>query len=122
MESVLDWLYPMGIEHSGDCAMSTQNTIAGLLTAFGLLGLAFAPSQSPSQERSLDAHKDRVTLAISMGSKLRLETDSLRHAPKIGASNADRSMVCADVYRLTVADVGVDCRNAANTRAVALVN
>jgi hypothetical protein len=102
--------------------MSTQHTIAGLLTAFGLIGLAIAPMQAPAEELRAKANRDQVALAISLGGQLRLERDSARHTLKTTASAITHNMVCRDVYRLQLADIGLRCRTLIGTKTVALAN
>lgn len=102
--------------------MSTQNTIAGLLTAFGLIGLALAPMQAPAAKQQAKVNAGKVALAISLGSQLRLEPDGTRITYKTTASATTHNMVCSDVYRLQVADIGLGCRTVTGRNTVALAH
>jgi len=102
--------------------MSTQNTVAGLLTAFGLIGLAIAPMQASPEKLPIKASADQVALAISLGSQLRLERDGTRRTTQTTASATIHDMVCSDVYRLQIADIGLRCRTVIGSKTVALAN
>ncbi len=102
--------------------MSTQNTIAALLTAFGVIGLAFAPLQAPSHAQQTKIGQDSVALAISLGTQLRLSQESARHALKATPPKPGHNMLCRDVYHLQLADIGLRCHTVTSTKTVALVN
>ena len=98
----------------GNVGMLARNNIAGVLTAFGVTGLLLSPfiltpavSASSSTARS-------ISVAIAAGPQLRLLLgDETTGAARVATTKTSRNMICSQVFRLTFADVGLNCRGEA---------
>jgi hypothetical protein len=94
--------------------MLARNNIAGVLTAFGVTGLLLSPfiltpavSASSSTARS-------ISVAIAAGPQLRLLLgDETTGAARVATTKTSRNMICSQVFRLSFADVGLNCRGEA---------
>lgn len=105
-----------GIRGNGD--MNTKVSVAGLLTIIGAIALAVAPALGvPSTVQT--ATPDTVAVAITSGPQLRLTLAGEKTPGEPPVLVSERSMVCGDVYRLAIADIGLHCRAATSTLASA---
>lgn len=105
-----------GIRGNGD--MDTRVKVAGLLTIIGAIGLAVAPAFGV-QSKAQSATQNAVAVAIASGPQLRLTLAGEEEPNQAVIVTSRRSMVCGDVFRLSFADVGLDCRSARSTLASA---
>lgn len=110
-----------GTQMSGDGGMSAQHTLAGFLTAIGVIGLVIASLKAPSIATYTETEVRPATVAISLGSQLQLDQVGATTAAKTTPKTA-RSMVCSTVYQIAGARVGLSCRSGSSMQTAALNN
>lgn len=98
--------------------MITRINVAGLLAIVGAIGLAVAPAFGVPSKAPATA-QNTVAVAITSGPQLRLTLAGEAERSNALVVASKRSLVCGDVYRLAIADVGFDCRSAQSTLASA---
>jgi hypothetical protein len=102
--------------------MFIQHKIAGLLTCFGLAGLVASPFILAPASSAARPASETIAIAITSGSKLHLlRPNELPHT-SVSTDTRSKGMVCASVYRLVIADLGVSCKHTKITRSVAAVD
>lgn len=83
--------------------MLARDKCAAVLVSFGLLGLAISPKLiAPAASAT-----DQASVAIASGPHLRLLRE--REARPASSNAETGSMVCSNVIRLAVADIGLAC-------------
>ena len=98
-----------GIRGNGDMLM--RDKVAGFLMAIGAIGLALAPMISGPVARATNASRtNNVAIAITSGSQLHLLQEGENRRNERFLLTIERKMVCSDVFRLRIADVGLHCR------------
>ena len=81
------------------------------MLAVGAIGLVLAPMKTTPSTPLAHAEKSGdVAVAIASGSHLLLLQDDGDRAKQQRVSDAERKMLCSNVFRLTIADIGLQCR------------
>lgn len=92
--------------------MLMRDKIAGVLVAVGVIGLALAPLKSTQVASAANLTKSGdVTIAIASGSQLHLFQEGGFQPKNQQRAKTEQKMLCSNVFRLTIADVGLHCRN-----------
>ncbi len=89
--------------------------------AIGAIGLALAPmGNAPAALTTNATLTHNVAVAITSGSRLHLLQDGeMQHNERFLLA-VERKMVCSDVFRLLIADVGLHCRALPSALALAI--
>ena len=96
--------------------MTRQQGMAAIAALFALCGVALSPIVA-AQAQPGTADDERVAIAISSGSQLMLTQAG--EAARLAAGM--RQLMCDQVFRLRIADVGVHCVRPASDAAARLV-
>ncbi len=92
--------------------MLMRDKIAGILVAVGVIGLALAPLQATQVASAANVTQSGdVTIAIASGSQLHLFQEGGLQPKNRLRAKIEREMLCSNVFRLTIADIGLHCRN-----------
>ena len=88
--------------------------------AVGAIGLALAPMISAPVAQTTNASRtNNVAVAITSGSQLHLLQEGENRHNERFLFTIERKMVCSDVFRLPIADVGLHCRALPSALALA---
>ena len=99
--------------------MHAQHKIAGIFMSVGIFGLAI--SQLAVSPASIEKGGDHaVSVAISSGPQLLL-SEKASTPPSTARRTSGAAMVCASVYRLSFADIGLNCRRATSQQELAAI-
>lgn len=109
----------MCIEQNRGELMITLKKCAGIATCLGLMGLAVTPFVLSPVAAASSAASANVSVAIAAGPQLRLLRADQFQARKLNALAGRQDMICEIVYKLPIADVGLNCKSSLDIAPIA---